>query len=430
MDKSIPGKLGKYEIVRELGRGSTGVVYLGFDPYINRPVAIKMALSQLPQNKEEESRLRKLFFNEARVAGMLDHPYILPIYDADVDKNQFYLVMEYIDDGGTLVKYCKIQNLLSIKKVLEIVFNCCKALDYAHRRGVIHRDIKPSNIMVTKDMNIKIGDFGIAQIVKTEITQLTGFVGSPRYMSPEQTKEEELTNHTDIFSLGVVMYELLTGKPPFQGENLSSLIYKIIYEEPLPLRHYRSDIPQPIEAIVKKALKKKINERYPMGSDFAADLRKALKNLECKEDKVDENKKFVLLKKLKFFKDFFDSEIWEVLRASIWREYSVNQEIITEGDIDDSFYIIVSGSVIVKKEEKPLVTLKCGDCFGEMGYISKKKRSASIFSKTEVILLQINGTLIDQASQGCQFRFVKVFLKTLIERLSRISKIMSHVEPQ
>lgn len=428
MDNSIPKRLGKYEIIKKIGKGSMGTVYLGFDPYINRSVAIKVASSPLHFSKEEELIFRKLFFNEARIAGMLDHPYILPIYDADVDGNRYYLVMEYIDDGTTLVKYCKIENLLSIKKVLEIIYKCCKALDYAHRRGVIHRDIKPSNIMVTKNMEVKIGDFGIAQIIKSEITQLTGFVGSPRYMSPEQTKEEELTNHTDIFSLGVVMYELLTGRPPFQAENLSSLIYKIIYEEVLPLKQFRSDMPEAVEAILKKALNKKINERYPMGSDFAADLSMAFKNLEYQKDEIDENEKFDILKKLKFFKEFFDSEIWEVLRSSIWREYSADQEIITEGDIEDSFYIIVSGTVTVKKDGKLLVTLGCGDCFGEMGYISKKKRSASIFSTTNVILLQVNGTLIDQASHGCQFRFIKVFLRTLIERLSQISMMLSQTE--
>lgn len=428
MTKSIPKRLGKYEVIKEIGRGGTGIVYLGFDPYIDRSVAIKVALSHLLQSKEEESRFRKMFFNEARIAGMLDHPNILPIYDADVDKNQFYIVMEYIDQGKTLVQYSKVENLLPIKKVLEIIYKCCKALDYAHKRGVIHRDIKPSNIMVTEDMDVKIGDFGIAQIVKSDMTQVSGLVGSPRYMSPEQAKEEELTNHTDLFSLGIVMYELLTGKPPFQAENLSSLLYKIIYDEPPSLRQYRSEIPEAIEVVIKKALNKKIEGRYPMGSDFANDISKAFKNLDLQRDKIDENEKFNTLKKLKFFRNFFDSEIWEVLRASTWREYPADMKMITEGDIDNSFFIIVAGKARVVKGEKVLVTLGRGDCFGEMGYISKMKRTASIYSLTDIILLQVNGALIDQASHGCQLRFNKVFLKTLIKRLTKTSKILSKPE--
>ena len=428
MEEAIPKMVGKYEVIKEIGRGSMGVVYLGFDPYINRSIAIKVALSHLLQTSDDESRFQRFFFNEARIAGMLDHTNILPIYDAGIDNNKYYIVMEYIHEGRTLVEFCKIDNLLPIKNVLEIIFKCCKALDYAHRRGVIHRDIKPSNIMVTKNLDVKIGDFGIAQIVKSDMTQVMGLVGSPRYMSPEQAKEEELTNHTDIFSLGVIMYELLTGRQPFQAENLSSLIYKIVNEDPVLVRQYRPEIPEIIENVVNKALNKKIDERYSMGKDFAADLSKASKKHDYRKDEIDEKEKFNAMKKLNFFKEFYDSEIWEVLRCGAWKEFHPDEQIVVEGEMDDSFYIIISGKVAVRKGEKDLVVLGSGDCFGEMGYISKEKRTASIFSIVDVALLQINSTLIDQASQGCQLRFIKVFLKTLIERLSRTSKNLSDSE--
>ena len=428
MTQSIPKKVGKYEVIKEIGRGSMGVVYLGFDPYINRSVAIKVALSHLLKSRDDEKRFRKLFFNEARIAGMLDHTNILPIYDAGIESKKYYIVMEYVHDGRTLKEYCNIENLLPVKRVLEIIFKCSRALDYAHRRGVIHRDIKPSNIMVTEKLDVKIGDFGIAQLVKSDMTQLMGLMGSPRYMSPEQAKEENLTNHTDLYSLGVIMYELLAGRPPFQAETLSSLIYKIVHEEPVSVRQYRPEVPVVIEDIVAKALNKKVEERYPMGKDFAGDLSKAFKVLDYKKDEVDENEKFTAMKKTNFFKEFFDSEIWEVLRAGVWKEFPQNEQIVTEGEIDDSFYIIISGKVIVKKGGKDLIVLGSGDCFGEMGYISKEKRTASIFSLIDVTLLQINSTIIEQASQGCQLRFTKVFLKTLIERLSRTSKNLSDSE--
>jgi len=425
MTHSIPKKVGKYDVIKEIARGSMGAVYLGFDPYINRSVAIKVALSHLLKTKDDEKRFRKLFFNEARVAGMLDHANILPIYDAGIDGKKYYIVMEYIHDGRTLVEYCKVENLLPLKKVLEVTLKSAKALDYAHRRGVIHRDIKPSNIMVTEKLDVKIGDFGIAQLVKSDSTQMTGLMGSPRYMSPEQAKEENLTNHTDLYSLGVIMYELITGRPPFQAETLSSLIYKIVHEEPVSMRQYRPEAPALIEDIVTKALNKKVEQRYPMGNDFAGDLRRAFKALDYKKDDVEEKEKFAAMKKTKFFKEFFDSEIWEVLRTGDWKEFPENEQIVTEGEIDDSFYIIISGKVIVRKGGKELVTLGSGDCFGEMGYISKEKRTASIFSLVDVVLIQISSTLIDQSTQGCQLRFTKVFLKTLIDRLSRTSKNLS-----
>ncbi len=428
MKRLIPKKIGKYEVIKEIGRGNMGVVYLAFDPYINRSIAIKVALSHLLKSRDEEKKFRKLFFNEARVAGMLDHTNILPIYDAGIDSKKYYIAMEYVPDGRSLVKYCNVENLLPIKRVLEIIFKCSKALDYAHRRGVIHRDIKPSNIMVTEELDVKIGDFGIAQLVKSDITQLMGLMGSPRYMSPEQAKEEKLTNHTDLYSLGVIMFELLAGRPPFEAESISSLIYKIVHEDPLPVRQYRPEVPKVLEDIVTKALKKNVADRYPMGKDFAGDLSKAFKVLDYEKYEVDENEKFTAMKKTKFFKEFFDSEIWEVLRTGTWKEFIGNEQLITEGEIDDSFYIIISGKVLVRKGGKELVVLGPGDCFGEMGYISKEKRTASIFSLVDVTLLQVNNTLIEQASQGCQLRFNKVFMKTLIERLSRTSKNLSDSE--
>lgn len=424
MDKLIHKKVGKYDVHKEIARGNMGVVYLGFDPYIDRSVAIKVALSNLHKDELDE-RLQRLFFNEARIAGMLDHSNILPIYDAGIDNKKYYIVMEYVENGRTLMEFCKIDNLLPIKRVLEIIFKCSKALDYAHRRGVIHRDIKPSNIMVTPKLDVKIGDFGIAQIVKSDITQMMGLLGSPRYMSPEQAKEENLTNHTDLYSLGVIMYELLTGRAPFLAENLSSLIYKIVNEEPISVRQHRSDIPEVVEIIVKKAMNKNIDGRYSMGRDFAADVSNAFNDLDYKKEEVDENEKFKAVKKLNFFKEFYDAEIWEVLRAGSWREFLHEEQIVSEGELDDSFYIIVSGKVVVRKKEIDLVVLGAGDCFGEMGYLSKEKRTASIHSLVDVVLIKISSTLIDQVSQGCQLRFNKVFLKTLVERLSSASKNLS-----
>ncbi|MBF0520563.1 MAG: protein kinase [Nitrospirae bacterium] len=422
-------KLGKYEVKEEIGRGSMGVVYRGFDPFLDREVALKVALSDMMQDKHFSQRYSRMFFNEARVAGMLDHPNIVHVYDAGMEGSYSYLVMEYIKSGKTLRDFSRASNLLPQEKVLAIIFKCCKALDYAHTLGVIHRDIKPGNIMLTMDMEVKLGDFSVAQIVKGDETQVAGFLGSPLYMSPEQVKEEELTNRTDLYSLGVVMFELLTGTPPFSGENVSSLIYKIITESPVNIRQIKPDIPETIENIIKKALSRNPDDRYQRGLDFAADISHAYRTLKHSGQGIKEQEKFEKLKKLDFFRDFYNSELWEVIKASDWVEFEEEQRIITEGEIDESFYILVTGEVYVKKGDNVLVKLKHGDCFGEMGYLSKSRRTADIISFTQVSLLKVNGTLIDKASVHCQLRFNRVFLRTLIERLARTSEKLAKDRP-
>ncbi len=405
-----------------------GIVYLGFDPYNNRPVAIKVALESSFQDEESKKRYQKMFFNESRIAGMLDHPNILTVHDAGVDDNQYYIIMEYVSGSKTLKGHCSVDNLLPIEKVVEIIFKCCKALDYAHRLGVIHRDIKPGNIMMTGDMDVKIGDFGIAQISKAgeTQTQFMGLMGSPCYMSPEQVREEPLTSQTDLFSLGVVMYELLTGRSPFHSENFSSVVRKVLFHDPNPLRLYRSDIPKTLEVIVMKALSKKLSERYKTGTQFSTDLRLTYININYSEIEIDHQEKFNSLRKLSFFREFHDSEIWEVLHAILWREYPPEHPIITEGNLDETFYIIVSGEVAVRKGQGgTAATLKSGDCFGEIGYLTKTRRTADIASISDVTILEVNTTIIEQVSPGCQLRFHKVFLKKLLERLSRTTEELS-----
>lgn len=411
--------IGKYRLLREIGRGGMGIVYLGFDEYNNREVAIKIASVAGITDEQYLQKFQKMFFNEVRVAGMLKHPNILTVFDAGVEEPYYYIVMEYVQNSRTLKDFCKAGSLLPVEQVVETIFKCCKALDYAHRHNIIHRDIKPGNLLLTEGMNVKIADFGIAQIIRADTTQPAGLMGSPAYMSPEQIREEVLTQQTDFFSLGIVMYELLTGRSPFHADVFSSVVRKILYEEPMPLRFYRSDIPKTLETIVAKALSKRLPDRYKTGTQFATDLSLTYINLRDSDEEIDLGEKFAILRELTFFRDFRDAEIWEVLRAIIWRDFPPNTRVISEGTIDQTFYVIASGQVAVKKGESTVAVLAKGDCFGEMGYLTGEKRTASIISLSDVMLLEINNSLIEQASPGCQLRFTKVFLNTLLERLSK-----------
>jgi serine/threonine protein kinase len=224
-ERANPAQIGKYPVVRKLGEGATSEVYLCHDPFNLRDVAIKVAFQETLQDPARGKVYRKLFLTEAKLAGKLQHPHICQIYDAVADETQHYIVMEYVD-GGTLERFCSADALLSVDDAVEIAFKCTRALEFAHKVGVTHRDIKPANILHMGGTDVKITDFGAALIASGETTQVAG-VGSPAYMSPEQVKDQPLDHRTDIYSVGVVLYHLLTGRLPFQTSNNFTLIYQI-----------------------------------------------------------------------------------------------------------------------------------------------------------------------------------------------------------
>lgn len=419
-EQRIPEKIGKYVIVKEVGRGSTGVVYLSHDPYYRRDVAIKVY--NLESHDEDRARVtRKMFLSEAHMVGMLQHPNILPIFDAGEEEGHYYIVTEHVHGARTLSAYCKPDNLLPVDDVAEIMYKCAKALHYAHSRGVIHRDIKPSNIMLTQANDVRIIDFGIALVADSDISRIEGIAGSPSYMSPEQVQSLEITNRSDLYSLGAVLYEMLTGFRPFRGGNLSKLLHQIVYATAQPIHALRPDIPEVLETSVAKALQKDPAKRYRNGLELAADLTRVHQALRDGTSKLDRQEQFSILRTLKFFHDFSQSEILEVLRASTWQDYEQGEEIVKEGEMDDRFYVIVSGGVAVMRAGNVVGQLEAGECFGETSYVRGAKRLATIKALTGVTLMKVSSTLLEQSSAACQLRFNKVFLRSLISRLQSAS---------
>ena len=268
----IPSKLGRYEISGTLGKGAMGQVYKGVDPAINRPVALKTIRLDFVNDPEEMAELKERLHREAQAAGKLSHPNIVGIFDVGSEGPLQYIVMEYLE-GRTLEDMIKKKTRFNYRIIAEIIIQICSALQYAHEANIVHRDIKPANIMILKDYRVKVMDYGIARVDTSSMTKTGIAMGTPNYISPEQLKGQQSDRRADIFSLGVVMYEMLLGKRPFKGENITSLIYSIINKEPEKPSDVNPQIPLLFDHIIMKALQKDPAQRYQKASEIALDMK-------------------------------------------------------------------------------------------------------------------------------------------------------------
>ena len=402
------GNIGRYRLVRKLGQGSSGIVFLAKDPYMERNVAIKIS-------QPGSDSARKRFFVEAQSAGRFSHPNIVTFFDAGEHKDFCYLTMEYIE-GPTLNRFCREDGLLPIVEVIKIMFKVCLGLEYAHKQGVIHRDIKPSNILLDKSMSPKISDFGIARIEEQD--HALGIFGTPSYMSPEQLNEQEIGAQGDIFGLGCVLYELLTGKKAFFGENSFATIYKIINQEPTSVLNHRPDLPKVLESITRKALKKLPAERYRGCLEFAHDLRETL--MSFRKTKKAPGEGFIeFLGNIPFFKNFTKEQIEELLPTARIFDAPKGKKVMNEGEAEDCFYIILSGTCSVKRDNREIASLSSGECFGEMALLGNQPRSATVEAKTNCLFIELSSTLLAKLPHVTQLLFYKNFSHILAFRLSK-----------
>ncbi|MGQ0525699.1 MAG: protein kinase domain-containing protein [Betaproteobacteria bacterium] len=411
-------RIGKYEIVRKLGDGATSSVYLGRDPFASRDVAIKLVAREAFKNAAGGNVLHRLFLNEASLAGKLVHPHIVEIYDAVADEDDAYIVMEYVD-GGTLQRFTRPDNLLELGDVIEVVYKCARALDFASQIGVIHRDIKPANILITRNNDIKITDFGSAALLQTERTIVDG-IGTPAYMAPEQHLNKALTHQADIYALGVVMFQLLAGRLPFQAGNIAALAHQILNTDPPLPSEFRPDLPGEIDVVVRRAMERDPAVRYLTWEQFAADLAAIASGAPLTKRGVLETEKFNALRGLSFFRSFSDVELWEVLRFGEWHQATKGEAIIKEGAPGDFFCVLVDGEARVTRKLRLLYTLKAGECFGEMAYLGEgsRVRSADVIAVNDARMLKIPVSALDRVSELCRLNFDRAFLRVLVERLT------------
>ena len=426
--KTIPKKLGKYQVIEKLATGSMGVVYEGYDPVADRPVAIKVSLSEHIKDKQQARRFNELFVREAKTASLLHHPNIMEVFDAGIDEGRHYIVMELVKHARTIKDYISKEELLTPEQALDLIIQCAEGLKYAHVQGVIHRDIKPANILVTEDMQIKIADFSIAFVTHPDLdmTMPTGFVGSPRYMSPEQVQEDVITDQTDLYSLGVVMYELLTGRHPFEAESFSRLIYKVVNEDPPDPLSVKPGLPEKLAMYMQHALIKDPVKRFQSASEMIKYLKRVYPSVEQTIPQLVEDnnqkesgselskKKQKKIKSLSFFEDFDKTDLEVISENCLWLDFKEDDQVIQKNERDEGFYVLVEGELSIR-------SIKVGESFGEEAYLSGDAHQVSVTASSKVAVLHINKNLMEQFSAECQLTLYKKLAEMLARKLNSVN---------
>ena len=410
-------QFGKYEVKRPIGSGASGTVYCALDTFSGQEVALKVFDRKVLHDPDMGELTRGQFMNEAALAGKLQHPHIVAIYEAVMHGDTGYVAMEYVA-GGNLLPLTKPEGLLPVNDAIQIGFKSCSALDYAFRQGIIHRDIKPANILVSQGTNIKVADFGSA-LLRTAEAPGQMIVGTPSYMSPEQMTGQPLTHHSDMYAMGIVLYELLTGSRPFIGASMEELFHKIANEEPQPPSAIRPEVPRQLDQIVLRMISKRPEGRYPTWADLALDLAQVGK-LSVYHREIADSEKFEMLKKSELFGKINEAHLWEMVALSRWSRLPPRSVILREDEVGQSMFLLGSGNVKVTKRGRLLNVLKAGECFGEMAYIlgQDATRAATVEAMTDVLVGEFDPSSLDQLSDGCRLEIAHGLLRTLVERLA------------
>jgi serine/threonine protein kinase len=412
---NLPFRLGKYELDRQIGIGATGKVYHARDTFSGHEVAVKIIDDAVLRDPEFNEICRAQFLNEAALAGRLAHPHVVSILEASVTEDSGHVVMEYVP-GGNLVRHTYHDNLLPVVDVLQIIYKCCSALDYAFSQGIVHRDIKPANIMVVSGTNIKVADFGSSVFYKEQITQAVTS-GTPSYMSLEHIRGHNLNHLSDMYSLGVVAYELLTGRLPFEADTLDKLLDAIANREAEPPSARRSGIPAELDRIVLRMIARNQEDRFPMWAALESEIAK-LGRFGISQQDTSDSEKFGILRAMHQLREFPDPEIWELVQASSWSRFPARAIVLREDEPGNSMYILASGAMKVIKQERLLNVIKPGEFFGEMAYIQQgSNRQATLETMSDVVVAEFAFDTLEKLSASCELRFVKTLLRSMTDRL-------------
>lgn len=414
----------RYETRQELGRGATGTVYLAWDTFAQREVALKVAHAQIFDDDPDQTLVRKAWLNEVHLAGSLHHPYIVEIFDAGFGDNSAYLVMEYLAHG-TLEPYTKPDTLKPVGEVLEIAYKCASALDYACRAGIVHRDIKPANLQVAGPGAAKVCDFGAAYWSRSnnDATQVMD-IGSLAYMAPELFRQW-VTPQADIYALGVVLHQLLTGKRPFDAPSQASLMYKILNGEREPLTSFRADLPESLNTLLDKMLARSLEDRFAnwpaVLSALSTHSARSLKTSASADDHPAEAELYDQLRQLPLLTPLNDAQLWELVRISKWRKIPTGTVLMREGGNAVSCYLLLTGEAKVMQKGKLVALLETGTLFGELAFAEEKPapRAGTVVATTDGTIGKWPYSKLRSASPGLQSKMLQIFFRLAAERLKQ-----------
>ena len=407
----------RFEIRGLLGEGGMGRVHLAYDAFLQREVAIKLANMKLLDDPEVGDRMRKMWMNETRLAGKLQHPHIVEVFEAGTTEDFGYLVMEYVS-GGTLKQYARPDALLPVEQVIEHVYKVCNALDYANKLGLLHRDIKPTNIMITSARTVKVADFGTAYFSKSDETQVFD-VGTLPYMPPEHFRDWPPNIQLDIYAVGVVAYQLLTGSLPFTADSFDSLLKQKTAGEYVSVEERRKGIASALRFVVHRAIHPDPQIRYDSWQALCDDLRNALPQLDRPNEVLFDTARFDALKRLPFFGGFTDTKLWEAIHLSSWRDFREGETVFEENSPGDSVFVIAKGEAAVTRCGATLNRLGQGDCIGEIAFLDESihVRSATVRALSPLVLIEISANELRSGSAELQAAFGRAFIRIMLERI-------------
>ena len=433
---ALPSHVGKYRVLSRLGEGATAEVFLCHDDFKGIDVAIKRVRPNVDSDAMDSRFSERFFAAEAALVGRLNHPNVVQILDAVADPIAPYLVMEYVA-GSTLRPHCRPDQLLALELVVEIGFKCAMALGYVYRQGLIHRDVKPANLLAVLNpsgviTDVKISDFGSVLNMAADTTQIYR-VGSLAYMSPEQLDGGTLDCRADMYSLGAVLYHLIAGRPPFDGQVQSAMMHQIYHQAPASLARLRDGVSPALDAMVQRALAKRPADRYPDWEAFAQALSALITNQEVPRGQLQgvlDSERFTLLRKLDFFSSFGDVELWEVVHRAKWQRFNFGHAIYRKGEEGNSFHILAQGKVEVFRDGKKVAQLGSGTSVGEMAYLAPnpelKRHSTDVVVSEPATTISFTPETLVQVSPDCRHLFDEAFIRVLVRRLHVAHEALAH----
>jgi len=422
-----PEKVGKSQLLERIGSGTCGIVYRAYDAILSRDVAIKISqVGTLDQQTGKMPGAQKAFITETLSAGRLSHPNIVTVYDAGIDGPLNYLVMEYVE-GVSLKQYGRGNDQLSPHRVVSVIAEVCKAIDFSHRKGIVHRDIKPANIMIANDGSVKLLDFGIAISTTADEAAGTGrpALGTPNYVSPEQVSGSELGPRSDIYSLGAVLFEMLTGQQVFKARDVKEL-FKSILNDPAPrLTSVRSDLPTDLERVVTRTLAKNPGKRYSSGAEMSAALEEVLDKMAPPDMVAPEMASWVpVISQLKYFSKFSERKVACVASVSQVVRFSAGTSALRKNTIDNHLYIIIEGVASIEGYNGLSAVIGPGDCFGEAGFLHGNKCDTDIEVMTDIVALKVKSTDVQALPEADQLAHYQMIADSIVQRRNHTEDLM------